>query len=55
MVGLRILSVHDDVPGCHGSGKRSSDASGMRDVTKTKPSHQRQTNKAEPAAKQQWR
>jgi len=26
----------------------------MRDVTKTKPSHQRQTNKAEPAAKQQW-
>jgi hypothetical protein len=32
-------------PGCHGTGRRSEDT-GMRDVTKTKPSHHRQTNKA---------
>lgn len=31
-------------PGCHGTGRRSEDT-GMRDVTKTKPSHYRQPNK----------
>ena len=41
-------------PGCHGSGKRSSDATGMRDVTKTKPSHHRQPNKAAEVEKQKW-
>src|SRR4051794_6140035 len=32
-------------PGCHGTGRRSVDT-GFRDVTKTKPSHFRPTNKA---------
>jgi hypothetical protein len=41
-------------PGCHGSGKRSSEPGGFRDVTKTKPSHHRQTNKAAPVEKQVW-
>ena len=31
-------------PGCHGTGRRSEDT-GLRDVTKTKPSHYRQPNK----------
>jgi hypothetical protein len=41
-------------PGCHGSGHKSTDASGIRDVTKTKPSHHRQQNKAQAVVKQQW-
>ena len=41
-------------PGCHGSGKRSAEAAGFRDVTKTKPSHHRQTNKAAAVEKQVW-
>ncbi len=41
-------------PGCHGSGHKSTDASGIRDVTKTKPSHHRQQNKAQAPVKQQW-
>ena len=40
-------------PSCHGSGKRSDDG-GLRDVTKTKPSHHRQANKAVVAEKQSW-
>ena len=40
-------------PGCHGSGKRSSEATGIRDVTKTKPAHYRQPNQRQAAAKQQ--
>lgn len=40
-------------PGCHGSG-RKSDEGGLRDVTKTKPSHYRPTNKAVVAEKQRW-
>lgn len=40
-------------PSCHGSGKRSEDT-GFHDVTKTKPSHHRQANKAEVVAKQVW-
>jgi len=41
-------------PGCHGSGKRSSEPTGMRDVTKTKASHHRPTNKAATVEKQVW-
>ena len=41
-------------PGCHGSGRRSTDSSGIRDVTKTKPSHHRQPSKAEVVEKQSW-
>ncbi|WP_437708127.1 molecular chaperone DnaJ [Sorangium sp. So ce448] len=39
-------------PGCHGTGRRSDDT-GFRDVTKTKPSHFRQPNKAAAVEKQQ--
>jgi hypothetical protein len=38
-------------PGCHGSGRRGED-SGLRDVTKTKPSHFAKSPAA--AAKPQW-
>jgi hypothetical protein len=41
-------------PGCHGSGQRSSESTGIRDVTKTKPSHYRQPNQKQAAPKQQW-
>jgi hypothetical protein len=41
-------------PACHGSGRRSLDTSSMRDVTKTKPSHHQQTNKAAAVEKQTW-
>jgi hypothetical protein len=41
-------------PSCHGSGRRAEASSGIRDVTKTKPSHHRPANKAEAAAKPQW-
>ena len=41
-------------PGCHGSGKRSSEPTGFRDVTKTKPSHHRQANVAAVVQKQSW-
>jgi hypothetical protein len=40
-------------PGCHGSGKRSSESTGIRDVTKTKPAHYRQPNQ-QAASKQTW-
>src|SRR4029077_18492077 len=40
-------------PSCHGSGRRL-ETSGFRDVTKTKASHFRPTNKAEVAPKAQW-
>jgi hypothetical protein len=40
-------------PSCHGSGRRAADT-GFHDVTKTKPSHHRQTNKAEVVVKAQW-
>ncbi len=40
-------------PSCHGTGRRSDDG-GMRDVTKTKPSHHRQPSRADAAPKQQW-
>lgn len=37
-------------PACHGTGRRSEDE-GLRDVTKTKPSHFRQPNKTPEAEK----
>src|SRR3954464_8358080 len=40
-------------PSCHGSGRRADDG-GLRDVTKTKPSHHRQPNKVAVVEKQQW-
>lgn len=40
-------------PSCHGSGKRRVDT-GFRDVTKTKESHHRPTNRAATPEKQTW-
>jgi hypothetical protein len=40
-------------PSCHGSGRKNEDG-GLRDVTKTKPSHHRPTNKAAVTEKQTW-
>ena len=40
-------------PSCHGSGKRRIDT-GFRDVTKTKESHHRPTNRAATPEKQTW-
>lgn len=40
-------------PSCHGSGRRAEDT-GFHDVTKTKPSHYRQSNKVEVAEKVSW-
>jgi hypothetical protein len=40
-------------PSCHGSGRRAEDG-GLRDVTKTKPSHHMQSNKARVVEKQTW-
>jgi hypothetical protein len=39
-------------PGCHGTGRRAEDT-GFHDVTKTKPSHHRNSNKAPVVEKQQ--
>ena len=40
-------------PSCHGSGRRS-EATGFHDVTKTKLSHHRQSNRAEVVVKAVW-
>ena len=40
-------------PSCHGTGRRLEEA-GFHDVTNTKASHHRPTNKAEVAVKAQW-
>jgi hypothetical protein len=40
-------------PACHGTGRRAEDT-GLRDVTKTKPSHHKQPNKAAVVEKQNW-
>jgi hypothetical protein len=40
-------------PSCRGTGRRLETA-GFRDVTKTKESHHRPTNKAQVVAKPQW-
>jgi DnaJ-class molecular chaperone len=39
-------------PSCHGSGRRA-ESTGFHDVTKTKPSHHRPTNRVEVVAKTQ--
>lgn len=40
-------------PACHGTGRKGENVL-FRDVTKTKPSHYRQANKAAVEEKQQW-
>jgi hypothetical protein len=40
-------------PSCHGTGRRV-ETTGFHDVTKTKASHHRGTNKVEVVAKAQW-
>src|SRR5436305_721783 len=40
-------------PSCHGNGRRREDT-GFRDVTKTKESHHRPTNRAAAVEKQTW-
>ena len=40
-------------PSCHGSGRRAEDT-GFRDVTKTKPSHHTQSNRAPVVEKKVW-
>ena len=40
-------------PSCHGSGRRRVDT-GLRDVTKTKESHHRPTNRSPVVEKQTW-
>ena len=40
-------------PSCHGTGRRQA-PTGLRDVTKTKPSHFLPTNKAAAPVKQTW-
>jgi DnaJ-class molecular chaperone len=40
-------------PSCHGSGRRVV-TTGFHDVTKTKPSHHKQSNTVEAVAKAQW-
>ena len=40
-------------PACLGTGRRSTDV-GLRDVTKTKPSHYQQPNKAKVVEKATW-
>jgi hypothetical protein len=40
-------------PSCHGTGRRAEDT-GFRDVTKTKPSHHVQSNRAPVVVKQIW-
>ena len=41
-------------PACGGTGRKGEASSGMRDVTKTKPSHHHPTNKAAAVAKPQF-
>jgi hypothetical protein len=41
-------------PGCHGSGRRSTEPAGFHDVTKTKPSHHRGASTKELVKKPQW-
>jgi hypothetical protein len=40
-------------PSCHGTGRRAESV-GFYDVTKTKPSHHRQSNQSGAAAKPTW-
>jgi hypothetical protein len=41
-------------PGCHGTGRRTTEANLFRDVTKTKPSHHEQAAKASAPVKTTW-
>ena len=41
-------------PACHGSGRQREREPLLRDVTKTKPSHYRQSNEKQAAEKQTW-
>ncbi|HEX4340774.1 MAG TPA: molecular chaperone DnaJ [Polyangiaceae bacterium] len=41
-------------PACAGTGRKGDASSGMRDVTKTKPSHHQPTNKVAVVAKPQF-
>jgi hypothetical protein len=41
-------------PGCHGSGRRSTEVKGFHDVTKTKPSHYRDSKAAPVVKKEPW-
>src|SRR5512139_3354934 len=41
-------------PACGGTGRKGDSSSGMRDVTKTKPSHHRPANQPAAAAKPQF-
>ncbi|MEP7126174.1 MAG: molecular chaperone DnaJ [Byssovorax sp.] len=53
-IGNAFGGSHTTCPGCHGSGKKADDDHLFHDVTKTKPSHYRQANKAEVVVKQTW-
>ena len=48
------FGLTDRCPSCHGTGRRGDEEPLMRDVTKTKPSHHQQPNKAPVAEKKQW-
>src|SRR5678816_1328405 len=41
-------------PGCHGTGRRTTEPMGLHDVTKTKASHYTQSNKVTPVVKPTW-
>jgi hypothetical protein len=48
------FGLTDRCPSCKGSGKRDDSSPLMHDVTKTKPSHHRQSNKSGVVVKKQW-
>lgn len=48
------FGLTDKCPSCRGTGRRGDAAPLFRDVTKTKPSHHRQTNKAATGEKKTW-
>ncbi len=48
------FGLTDKCPTCHGTGRRGDAEPQFRDVTKTKPSHHKQANKAATAEKKQW-
>jgi RecJ-like exonuclease len=52
-IGNAFGGSHTTCPGCHGTGRRT-EPEGIRDVTKTKPSHYRGTNQAPVQVKQTW-
>jgi RecJ-like exonuclease len=48
------FGLTDRCPSCHGTGRRDNDTPLIRDVTKTKASHHRPTNRAVVVEKKQW-